>query len=225
MPEEADNTLADIAVTARANYRTVEEMVVSALREAILAGVLAPGEKLRQEKLAEALAVSRVPVRAALHRLEAEGLVVSSPHRGARVRVLESAELEETYQLRLLLEIFALRSAMERITPDQIDELASMADEIDAGSEGDDWMALTDRFYQRLYSIADRPLTADMIAKLRANIGRYWLSLKVIEHDGSTHRVIVDAMRAADPVVAEEWMSDHLSKVSKELQRRVEERR
>lgn len=214
-------SLGQIADGSKARYTTVEEMVVSAIREAIISGVFVPGERLRQEMLAEALDVSRVPVRGALRKLEAEGLVVSSPHRGSTVRVLEADEIRETYDLRILLETFALQSAIERITPEEVEELSALADEIDGDSEGDDWLTSTEQFYLHLYSIAGQPLTAEIILKLRASVGRYWLSLKVLQHEGSTHRVIIDAIRAGDPVMAEQWLTDHLTKVSKELQRRV----
>lgn len=218
-------SLESIAASAKIRYTTVEEMVVSAIREAILSGALEPGSRLRQERLAGALDVSRVPVRAALRKLEAEGLVASSPHRGSSVRVLEPEEIRETYDLRILLETFVLRSAIERITPDEIQELSTLADEIDGDTKGDEWLTSTEVFYQRLYSIAGQPLTSDIILKLRANVGRYWLSLKVLEHEGATHRVIVDAIREGDPTSAEAWLADHLGRVSKELQHRVRQQR
>ena len=218
-------SLESIAGGAKTQYTTVEEMVVSAIREAILSGALEPGGRLRQERLAEALDVSRVPVRAALRKLEAEGLVISSPHRGSSVRVLEPDEIRETYELRTLLETFVLRSVIERITPDEIEELSELADDIDGDARGEEWLTSTEVFYQRLHSIAGQPLTSEIILKLRANVGRYWLGLKVLEHEGATHRVIVDAIREGDPTSAERWLADHLGKVSKELQRRVLEQR
>ena len=206
-------------------FRTAEEMVVSVLRESILLGALAPGHRLRQESLAEELGVSRVPIRAALRHLESEGLVVSVPHKGAMVRRLEPEEIAETYELRILLETHALRAAVERVTAEEVGELQALADEIDRLTPGDDWLDATEAFYMRLYEIAGRPLTADLIARLRTNVGRYWLSLKVLHHEGFTHRVIVDAIAAGDSTEAEAWLVDHLTLVSKELQRRVRDHR
>ena len=96
-----------IAAQAHAHSHTVEEAVTGAIREAILTGVFLPGDRLRQEFLATELMTSRVPVVAALRTLEAEGLVEYLPHRGATVRILQPAEIEETYRLRILLETFA----------------------------------------------------------------------------------------------------------------------
>ena len=80
---------------------------------------------------------------------------------------------------------------------------------------------LTEQLYERIYIIADRPLTADIVARLRASVGRYWLGLRVVPHHHSTHGVIVDAIRAGDSTHAEEWISAHLTKVSTELQQRI----
>jgi DNA-binding GntR family transcriptional regulator len=210
-----------IARAARSNYRTVEEMVVAAIREAVLSGIYGPGDKLPQEKLAQALGASRIPVRAALRQLEAEGLVVFSPHRGATVRTLEPSDVQEMYELRILLETFAVRSAIEQITPDEVDELEAIVDDLDRLGEGEEWLKLREHFYSRLYAIAGKPLTAELIAKLRADVGRYWLSLRLVDHSSTTHRVIIDAIRAGDAKEAEAWLAEHLTNVSEELQRRV----
>jgi DNA-binding GntR family transcriptional regulator len=214
-------TIEEIAEAAQTSYRTVEEMVVAAIREAVLSGVYGPGEKLPQEQLAQALGVSRIPVRSALRQLEAEGLVAFAAHRGATVRALDPAEVEEIYELRILLETFALEAAIELITPDQLDELESIADRIDRTEEGADWLELREDFYDRLYTIAKRPLTGELIAKLRNDVGRYWLSVRLLDHGSGGHRVIVDAMRRGDPAAAEAWLTEHLTEVSRELRRRL----
>ena len=216
-----DITIDQIAERARSRYRTVEEMVTAAIREAILSGVYGPGVKLPQEHLADELSVSRIPVRAALKHLEVEGLVVFAPHRGATVRALEAADIEEIYQLRILLETFALRSAIQLVTPEDLDTLESIAEELDRVDEGPTWLALRERFYAQLYAIAKRPLTAEIIGKLRADVGRYWLSLRLSDHGSGGHRVIVEAMREGDSQAAEAWLAEHLDEVSQELQRRV----
>ncbi len=87
--------------------------------------------------------------------------------------------------------------------------------------DGDRARVLTEQLYRRIYAIADRPLTADFVARLRANVGRYWLGLRVVPHHHSKHREIVDAIRARDATHAEEWISAHLMKVSTELQQRI----
>src|SRR5678815_5398232 len=80
------------------------DLIAESLREEILRGVLAPGQALRQEELAERFGVSRLPVRDALLRLEAQGLVHVYPNRGAFVISLSADEVSEIYEMRILLE-------------------------------------------------------------------------------------------------------------------------
>lgn len=217
-----DRTLEDLAIDARRAYQTVEDMVHHVVREGIVSGLYRPGERLPQDRIAEIMGVSRIPVRAALRRLEAEGFVDFVAHRGATVRSLSAKEISEIYDLRALLETYALRSAASQITSEDFDAFERLAQKLDNTSDPDEWVELRQRFYERLYEIADRPRTAELIAKLRADVGRYWLMQRVTEgHEGQSHTIIVEALRSGRPYDAEIWLQEHLSDVSKELQRRI----
>src|SRR3954470_3227326 len=93
------------------------------IREAIVDGRLAPGERLKEEELARELGISRTPIREALLILQSEGLVETSPNRGATVRTHTVEDLDDLYQLRALLEGFAARRAATRIGIDELAEL------------------------------------------------------------------------------------------------------
>jgi DNA-binding GntR family transcriptional regulator len=217
-------TLEDLAFDARRAYQTVEDMVHHVVREGILGGIYKPGERLPQDRIAEIMGVSRIPVRAALRRLEAEGFVDFVAHKGATVRSLSPKEIAEIYDLRALLETYALRAAASQVTKEELDEFEQLAQRLDGTTDPDEWVEVRQQFYERLYEIADRPRTTELIAKLRADVGRYWLMQRVTEgHEGQSHTVIVEALRDGSPIAAEEWLQDHLTDVSKELQRRVAE--
>ena len=217
-------TLEDLAFDARRAYQTVEDMVHHVVREGILGGIYKPGERLPQDRIADIMGVSRIPVRAALRRLEAEGFVDFVAHKGATVRSLSPKEIAEIYDLRALLETYALRAAASQVTKEELDEFEQLAQRLDDTTDPDEWVELRQQFYERLYEIADRPRTTELIAKLRADVGRYWLMQRVTEgHEGQSHTVIVEALRDGSPIAAEEWLQDHLTDVSKELQRRVAE--
>src|SRR5829696_1672199 len=94
---------------------TTPDLIADSLREDILRGTIPPGQPLRQEELARRFGVSRLPVRDALLRLEAEGLVVVFPNRGAFVVSLSAAEVREIYDLRVLLEGDVLERAVPRV--------------------------------------------------------------------------------------------------------------
>lgn len=110
------------------------------IRRRIFAGEYAPGERLRERDLSEALSISRIPVREALARLEADGFVVASPRRGATVRRLTLKDVDELFDLRLSLEVMAARRAAEAVAAGgggtRLRELMDAAE--DATRRGDD---------------------------------------------------------------------------------------
>jgi len=111
--------------------RTIQEQVVGNLRRLILEGDLAPGDKLQQEELAAQLGVSAMPVREGLRQLQAEGLVEFIPRRGAYVAVLSTDEFDELYHMREELEVLALRWAVERINPEEVERLHELLRQVE----------------------------------------------------------------------------------------------
>jgi DNA-binding GntR family transcriptional regulator len=107
-------------------HRTLAERAFAALHEAVVTGVLEPGERLPIEELASSLEMSPMPVREALRRLDSVGLVENIPHRGARVTELSIADLLEVYQARLALEPVAVGNAAERFTEEDADRSARL---------------------------------------------------------------------------------------------------
>ena len=99
-----------------AGHRTLAEKAYLWLHQAIIDGEISPGERLPIEELADALEMSPMPIREALRRLDAAGLVEHVPHRGARVRELTLDDLREVYEARLALEPLAVVHAAERFT-------------------------------------------------------------------------------------------------------------
>jgi DNA-binding GntR family transcriptional regulator len=131
-----------MATTAGASslirHRNVHEAVVDGIRDMILEGQLRPGDRLRQEDLASTFGVSAIPVREALRQLQAEGLVVFSPRRGARVAGLSVSDYEEISQIRESLETLAVRWAAEHFDRISMDRLRHLLGEIEAAEAGSD---------------------------------------------------------------------------------------
>ncbi len=122
LPVSIDNIFAPTPATLLA------EGVIDQLRDSILQGYFPPGERLREEQLAEALDVSRGPVRSALLQLEREGLVIRRRNRGAVVASLSRADLEEVYSLRLAIEPVACRWAARHAVQDDVEEMRAVID-------------------------------------------------------------------------------------------------
>lgn len=109
---------------------TVSDKVYQYLKEAIICGELRTGERIVQETLTEQLQVSRTPVRDALQRLSAEGLVVIKPFHGAMVFELSQSDLHELYDIRILMENYACQQSIRIITHSQIEDLKKLNDRI-----------------------------------------------------------------------------------------------
>ncbi|MEM8547235.1 MAG: GntR family transcriptional regulator [Pseudomonadota bacterium] len=97
------------------------------IKARIIDGHFAPGDRITEAEIAETASVSRTPVREALHRLEAEGLIRFVPNQGAFVSSCGLSEAEETFELRAILESFAAKLCAERATPAQREELSQLA--------------------------------------------------------------------------------------------------
>lgn len=222
---EIQSGLSRLSSTFRGNYKTVEAMAQVFMREAIVRGIFYPGEKLNQDDIATALGISRIPVRAALRPLEAEGLVRLEPHRGARVSVLTPAEIEELYSIRLLLEGWLLSLAIKKIRSDSIEQLRRSAKAIDAAVDKNarTWHSDEDidrrrDFYRELYQVAGQPRTLRLVEQLREEVGRYLLLLRA-HHNQSSHVDFVELIAAGDRTGARRWLKHHLTQVSSEIQR------
>lgn len=209
-----DDALRSIAERHAAVYRSVGSMVTAILREAVLDGTLSPGEKLRQETLAERLGVSRLPIRSALTQLESDGLVEFEERRGAIVRTMSVGEAQEIYRLRTLLETDALQRAMKTSNSNQIKRLRSLARRVDARYEGAGFIEARENFYAELYDAAENPISWELIKQLRLRMGRYMLGWRILDHGhANSHESLVDAFAAGDPDAAVKTLQKHLQYV------------
>jgi DNA-binding GntR family transcriptional regulator len=200
-------------------YKTISQLVYEVLKEAIVNGTFAPGEWLRQEWLASAIGVSRIPVRTALFQLESEGLIELHPHRGARVRTLTSAQINEIFRLRALLETHALQRSMQRMTPSRLAEVEALAQHLDDQVEGGTFLDARVRFYRELYDAQDNPLLVQMIEELRGHLGRYLLGIRVDhQHKSHQHAELVAHVASGDFTQAAAWLTVHLEDVRKGIE-------
>ncbi len=190
------------------------------MREDILSGALPPGMRLRQEKLAERFGTSRIPVREALRALEYEGLVRSSPYRGFTVTELDADDIEEVYDLRIVLEAHAVRLAVPLITEDDLRVLDGLYREMVAAPAGDAELAARERFYIRLYSITGRPRLVGLISRLRQEVARS-LRWPTLQHAPSHHEAFFNAIRAGDAESAASQLASHYRRVAVLIRRYI----
>ena len=197
-------------------YRTTPDLIADELREEIRLGVLAGGQPLPQEELANRFGVSRIPVREALLRLEGEGLVAVYPNRGAVVTRFTADEVREIYHLRRLLEGDALARAVRRMTDADLKRIELTMDRAERGAGDLDWAELDGAFHAALYEPAGHPRQSAMIAALRGTVDRYWTAYEALPAHTEAwlddHRRIVAACRARDAEMARLVLHEHLAR-------------
>ncbi len=184
---------------------TAQSVVLSALREDIVSGVLGPGDQLVQETLAERYGVSRVPLREALKMLESEGQVINHPNRGYFVAELSVDDLREVYYLRSLLEDAALRQAIPTLDDADIEDIAALCDEIDDAALAEDVVlmaAANRRFHFAIYDAAGMPRLSRLLRQLwdatDAFRALYYQRSTNRERVSAEHAQMMVALRARD---------------------------
>jgi DNA-binding GntR family transcriptional regulator len=177
-------------------------LVLDAVRAEILAGRLPAGTTLRQEELAERFAVSRMPVREALKRLESEGLVEVLPSRRVRVASLSRREIEDVYDMRAALEPLAVRLAVPRLTRAHLRDAAHALEAAEDESDAETFGVRNAAFHLALMDACERPRLLAAIASLLDVSDRYQrAALRDVEHTmlvRDEHRRLLDAARRGD---------------------------
>lgn len=196
------------------NRKSTPDIVAGVLRDAIVTGVIRAGEQLNQVELARQFGVSRVPVREAIRLLEAEGLVVSEPHRQTVVSALTPSALGEIFDLRVYLETTALGAAVPDLTAADFAELESLVGQMTRERDHRQWMRLNDRFHDALYRRSGKEFVGLQIRQLRQSVERYFWSgghaMHRTQEANAEHRRILESCRAGDVARAQEDLKNHL---------------
>jgi len=209
---------------------TKADEVALELEQAIVAGDVAPGSVLRQEELSDRFHVSRTPVREALRRLAALGLVSFEPNRGVRVRSLSERELYEAFLVRAELESLATELAAMKRTPGDIEELDAAEGRFEdltrrlRHGNGDDrnvltgeWVRANHAFHDVIYRIADVPMVEQIAKSARRTFSgqAVWApgdaSIdELYEQNVRQHRAIREAVAAGSGAGARALARDHV---------------
>lgn len=205
--------------------------LASRLREAIYSGRLRPGERLLQEKLAADLGVTRTPLREALRRLEGEGLITLSGNQGVQVVRMEPGDVLDMYDVRELLDGLAARLAALRRTQQELDALASTADEMEsfiAPWQPGRWLEANSRFHSLLYAAARNRSLDRSVPMVRLSAQAFYPSVSQTPSRARTatreHRQILEALAQRDAPLAERLARAHVRRVRSALAEQIGER-
>jgi DNA-binding GntR family transcriptional regulator len=216
--QTANGGRADVASRRVADY----------LRRAILSGEIAPGERIRQEDVAERFGASRLPVREALRMLEAEGLTEHQTHRGARVPKLDRHEVDVIYQMRERLEPLALAESLPHLTQDDLLRLERIQEQIEANDDIGEFLLLDREFHLLTYSGCPIDELSSMVVRLWNATQHYRRVFMHLSGQArrwvlnAEHRLLLDAIDRRDAIDAERCLSGHIRRTRVELSQHPE---
>ncbi len=231
---------------AASERRALVDKLASQLHARVLSGELPPGARLRQEALAEEFGVSRTPVREALRKLQAGGLVEVLPHKGAIVRGLSPREIRDAYEVRAALEALAAQLAAERISREQLRRLnhaqgtfRTALERTTARRRGGRevgvreirlWGSANDEFHQTIHEASGNEVLTGALVRLHRNFPRDLSRLVVsestamLEANVREHEAILEALSRQDATAAYDLMQRHIVRAGGLVTLRVEQR-
>jgi len=223
-----------IASEKELTHKPLKEEIFDALHRQIIAGKYSPGDWLRQDDIASQMGVSMTPVREALDLLVAAGLAERVPYRGVRVREMSTKDIVEAYGMRLLLEAVIAQEAAIHITPDQINGLEKIMDEMKKRVKLNE-MPQERQLSREFHALIARSTGNNLLIKLYdvvANAFPDWLLYEAVFRNPELlansvtqtyeeHTAIVDALKENDPEKAAysslvhvldsgKWLKDYL---------------
>jgi DNA-binding GntR family transcriptional regulator len=213
--------ISKLATSVLQQQRSTSGLIADGIRLAILRGQLAPGQVLKQEELAKQFGLSRVPVREALRQLEAQGLVVSYPHRGTVVAELSPEDVEEIFLIRSALEATVLQLAVPKMTESDFRKAELVLDQTDNDPNPAHSAELNWAFHETLYAPAGLPRLLNIVRTLHHHALRYHLvgfvAVDFKKESQEGHRKILAACRRGDQEAAVAALRTHLSESGKSI--------
>jgi DNA-binding GntR family transcriptional regulator len=207
--------------------QTKEQYAYTALRQAIIRCELAPGEKLVIDRLSVEMGLSQIPIRAAIQRLQSEGLVIINPHASATVAPLSPEKVDEIFAVLESLERTAFRAAAQNVTETDLEALADLVRQMDAAlatPKPAGWLDINSAFHRRIAAITAMPLLIDFTNRALdewERISHHYFSnatsarLPVAQAE---HRQIIELLRARDADALEGLAATHNREANRSYQ-------
>ena len=193
------------------------------IKEKIITLELSPSSVIDEQSLMGELEVGRTPIREALHRLSAEGLVDIVPRRGIFVANIGITDLQKLVEVRVALVGFCARLAAQRITEEQIAQMKAILQDLEQVQDSDTkaLMTIDERFQALLYQAAHNEFLAETLDRLYAQSLRLWYlaldRLSGVRAAIEQHRGVVEALKAGDGARAEALIQQHISQFQQKI--------
>ena len=205
------------ALNALPARKSLGQYVYDTLKQAIVRGELNPGRRVVESRVADALGISRTPVREAIHKLEKEGLLSQNPTGGFFVKGFSRADIEETFGIRSVLESYAARLAAIKHRQEELKLLEEKISEYQRfldRKDMDELPRINTEFHDLLYALSRSPRLIKMINDLKDQIFRFrHVILKVEEMakiSNNDHRLMIKSIRERDADGVERLVREHI---------------
>jgi DNA-binding GntR family transcriptional regulator len=208
-------------------FQTKEQYAYTTLRSAILRCELAPGEKLIIDRLSVEMGLSQIPIRAAIQRLQAEGLIIINPHASAIVAPLLPEKIDEVFVLLESLERAAFRIATQKRTDADLDVLTDLVRQMDIAitePNSADWLTLNSAFHRKIADISAMPLLINFTNRTLDEWERishfYFANITSarLPQAQSEHHQIIALLRARDTEALEALAAVHNREANRSYQ-------
>lgn len=209
-------------------FKTIEQYVLSLLRNDILSGKYQPGDKLRQDEVARRFEVSTTPVREAFRGLRSEGLVSIDANKGVVVKGLTVKDVAEIYELRIALEPLLAKKAVDSISPESLHAAHEIHAEMCASTDPHQWSALNREFHLKLMVSEEDTRLYDIVKNLLV-VAEPYVSLSIFIHpqilqaDNDEHAMILDGYGKKNGKRVEKIVRQHLEQTLAAIQDSVSE--
>lgn len=199
------------------NYKPLREIVLEALKDAIVNGKLKPGERLMEQQVAEELGVSRTPVREAIRKLEIEGFIIIIPRKGAYVSDISLKDIAQVFEVRAAMEALAAGLAAQRIADDQMEKLERKLVEVKNAvdnSDLDNIIQFDTDFHEIIYDASRNDRLVQILNNLREQIQRYRTASLAspgrLKDTLREHQELVDAISTRNVALAQKVAKEHI---------------
>jgi len=217
------------------DHISLQERTYQAVRTALLKGTYMPGDRVYEGAIAQALGVSRIPVREAFRRLQQDGLLEVRPHYGVYVASIPIEEIEDVYRIRGALEATAAALAAERMSEAEIRDLGQIVAEQQLAARSAEPLprepvsvVQADRFHHAIHVGARSPRLLTMLEQLYAQVTHFRnLTLRLPGRaavSAAGHAGVYDAIRTHDAGLAQQLMHRHIDDARQALMRDVQKR-
>lgn len=197
---------------------TIRTQVYDIIKQNICTGVYTPGQRLQEMDLAAALKVSRSPIREALRQLASDGLVVEFPNRGVFVKEFTARDIEEVFDVRVLLESYAILRSAAHMTPERMQELLDYLDQLErfhAQGQLEEYIRVDAGLHQAFIRLGGNSLVEEMYGRVHSLIQRFriysLISTQRFDESVEEHRVVIHCLLTGNVEEADRVNRHHLT--------------